>query len=105
MSGTVEGVTNEAGHLTLVAKTERIDAAAAREFKTGALELLDGSPHSVSLDLAQVDFIDSSGIGALLSIQKKLAPSGIGLKLVRVKPQVQSVIELLRLHKVFEIEG
>lgn len=96
--GSTEGNT-----LTLSVKVDRIDAASAREFKSEALEMVVASTETVVVDMEPVDFIDSSGIGALLSIQKKLGPKKNPLKLVRMKPQVQSVIELLRLHRVFEI--
>jgi len=59
----------------------------------------------VFADLASLDFIDSSGVGALLSLYKRLPPPNPSVKLLRVKPTVQAVIELLRLHRIFEIEA
>ncbi len=56
----------------------------------------------VALDLGAVSFIDSSGVGALISLCKRL-PHGALVRLTRVQPEVRSVLELMRLHRVFEI--
>ena len=50
-----------------------------------------------------VDFLDSSGIGALLSVYKRLTKPQSTMRLIHVKPAVQSVLELMRMHRVFEI--
>jgi anti-sigma B factor antagonist len=91
--------------LNIVAKVRRLDAATAREVKDEVEKAWRGGIQSVSIDLQSVEFIDSSGVGALLSIYKRL-PVGTGsVKLINVHPAVQSVIELLRLHRVFELQA
>lgn len=81
---------------------EAIDATNAADMKA-ALNSVDTQDSSrVVLDLAAVDFIDSSGIGALLSFYKKMEQK---VSLKNPTPTVLSVLELLRLHRVFEIES
>lgn len=65
-------------------------------------ELYTDKAMPVRVNLAEVDFVDSSGIGALLSLFKSCNQK---LTLVSPKPSVISVLELLRLHRVFEIEA
>lgn len=80
---------------------ESLDASNAAEIKTTLKELdLQGQTHVV-LNLEQVEFIDSSGIGALLSFYKEMNQQ---LSLRHPSATVLSVLELLRLHRVFEIE-
>jgi anti-sigma B factor antagonist len=55
--------------------------------------------------MAMVDFLDSSGIGALLSVYKRLTTPQSIMRLVDVKPAVQSVLELMRMHRLFEIRA
>jgi anti-sigma B factor antagonist len=55
--------------------------------------------------LSQVTFLDSSGIGALLSLYKLLPTSNPSFKLRCVQPAVQAMIELLRLHRIFDLES
>ena len=90
--------------LKLSVRARRLDAASARDFKLECEAAWQANIAAVEIDLGLVDFVDSSGIGALLSVYKKLPAQSSGVKLLRVKPAVQSVIELLRLHRIFEVQ-
>ena len=91
--------------LYLVVKVARLDAAEARGFKQECETAWSDQVGAVEIDLGGVQFIDSSGIGALLSVYKKLPAGTSSVKLTNVTPTVQSVIELLRLHRIFELES
>jgi anti-sigma B factor antagonist len=90
-------------HLNL--KIARLDASIARGFKKECEAAWTDEVKAVVMDLGCVEFIDSSGIGALLNVYKKLPPGTPSARLVNVTPSVQSVIELLRLHRIFELEA
>jgi len=91
------------GNLRVTVLVSRLDAAIVRDFKTGVDAAWTSGITAVEIDLASVEFVDSSGIGALLSVYRKL-PAGSGAtRLVNVKPGVLAVLELLRLHRVFEL--
>jgi anti-sigma B factor antagonist len=80
----------------------RIDAAVALEFKeTMRRSARDCSAHIV-LDLGQVDFIDSSGLGAIVATMKHLAPAR-SLILAGMTPTVDKVFKLTRMDSVFSI--
>jgi anti-sigma B factor antagonist len=90
--------------LKVAVTAARLDALAVREFKAGIEAAWSPAVRRVVIDLSPVSFVDSSGVGALLSVFKKLeAPASV--KLLHLQPPVQSVIELLRLHRVFEISA
>ncbi len=89
--------------LKITLKVPRLDAAVARGFKQECEEAWADGINAVEIDLGVVQFIDSSGIGALLSIYKKLPAGSASVRLLRATPEVQSVIELLRLHRIFEL--
>lgn len=90
--------------LRVVLSLERLDANAAAAVKQQLdFDLPPGLKRAV-VDLAGLKFIDSSGIGVLLSIYRKLPQEGSRVALRNVDPAVQSVIELLRLHRIFDIE-
>lgn len=89
--------------LSVTVLVSRLDAAIAREFKAGVEAAWVPGLTEVEIDLGAVEFVDSSGIGALLSVYRKL-PAGAGVtRLKQVKPGVLAVLELLRLHRVFEL--
>ncbi|MEI6350939.1 MAG: STAS domain-containing protein [Verrucomicrobiota bacterium] len=95
----------EGSDLSLRVNPSRLDALTAAEFKKDCAEIWQQGIASVRVDLSEVQFIDSSGVGALLSIYKRLPAPNPTVKLECVQPAVQAVIELLRLHRIFEIEG
>ncbi|MEM7726316.1 MAG: anti-sigma factor antagonist [Cyanobacteria bacterium P01_A01_bin.45] len=61
-------------------------------------------PKEVTIDFHQTTFIDSSGLGALVSNLKTAQEKNIDFKLKNVTPQVMSVLNLTGLDKVFPIE-
>ena len=80
----------------------RIDAACAIQFKDAMRELAAGETGRVILDLGQVNFIDSSGLGAIVAVMKMLAPDR-RLDLAAPTPNVQRVLSLTRMNTVFTV--
>ena len=89
--------------LKLIVKVARLDASTVRGFKKECQKIWDPKINHIWADLSQVTFLDSSGVGALLSLYKLLPLSNAGFKLRRVQPPVQAMIELLRLHRIFDV--
>jgi len=81
----------------------RLDIEVAAEFRTELLQLIDSGQHRVVVDLSDVVFIDSSGLGALVSALKtlKLLKTDGDIRLANVQPPVVSLLEIIRLHRVF----
>ncbi|WP_425093115.1 STAS domain-containing protein [Tropicimonas sp. S265A] len=90
----------------LVATVEdsRIDAAGAVAFKDAMVKLKSEPQARVVLDLAQVDFLDSSGLGAVVSVMKAYGADKT-LELASLSPIVEKVLRLTRMDKVFRIHG
>lgn len=82
---------------------ERLDAHISQEFKEYLLRLLENGAKTLVLDLSEVRFVDSSGLGALLSGHKNASLREGRFALAGVQARVQSMFELTRLHRVFEI--
>lgn len=91
--------------LEIKVNQSKFDAASITEFKESLDSAWSDKIRSVAIDLSSVQFIDSSGVGALLSVQKKLPSDSSPVTLVNAKPNVVSVIELLRLHRVFNLQS
>lgn len=89
--------------LLLIAVTEaRIDAAVALQFKDRFREACATPSRRVVLDLARVDFVDSSGLGAIVAALKMME-SGRRLELAGLTPPVERVLRLTRMDRVFVI--
>jgi len=87
----------------LTIQDERIDAHNSNELKEYLLELIEKGEKHIIVQLAHVRFIDSSGLGALLSGHKHMAMKSGQFALANIQQQVLSMFELTRLNRVFEI--
>lgn len=87
----------------LTIQNERIDAHNSTELKEYISELIDNGESQIIVQLKQVRFIDSSGLGALLFGHKQLTAKSGRFALANIQPQVLSMFELTRLTRVFEI--
>lgn len=77
-------------------------SSTARAWKDRAAKSL--ANHSeAGIDLSMTRFIDSSGLGVLLSLNKTLRAEGRTLRLLKPSSTVAQLIELTRLHRIFEI--
>lgn len=88
--------------LVVTAMEPRIDAAGAIRFKDRMRELVQAPAPRVVLDLSQVTFLDSSGLGAVVAVMKLLGPAR-KLELSGLTPTVQKVFRLTRMDSVFTI--
>ena len=94
----------EKGQVVLIeVKEERLDAHNSGELKAEMLKLFDEGKNNILIDLKDVRFVDSSGLGSLVSGFKNASARNGNLKLCGLQPQVKSMFELTRLHRVFEI--
>jgi len=89
-------------NLVIVVEDRRIDAAAAMRFKERMLELTHGWDGRVILDLHKVDFLDSSGLGAVVGSMKQLGRDR-QLDLAGLTPTVDKVFRITRMDRVFRI--
>lgn len=96
---------DSADHGTIIRVPEpRIDAAVAIRFKDAMRALTDDAAERVILDLSRVDFIDSSGLGAIVAAMKQLR-DGQKLELAALNPNVAKVFRLTRMDSVFVIHA
>jgi anti-sigma B factor antagonist len=96
-------VTEIAGVTILKPMNERLDAHNSDTLKVAMKEAFERGAKKVLVDLGQLRFIDSSGLGALVSGFKNSVSHRGHLALSNLQGQVQSMFELTRLHRVFDI--
>jgi anti-sigma B factor antagonist len=82
--------------------TRRLDAAVALSFKDSVLGIVKSGRTRLVLDMSAVQFVDSSGLGALVSILKDVGVKGV-LTIAEVQPALDSLLKLTRMDKVFAI--
>ena len=86
-----------------VAVRGEIDIASSDELRSALLGLSDQGARQVTVDLSDLDFIDSTGLGALIRVLKHYRAQGGDLKLASPTRPVQKVLEITSLDKLFQI--
>lgn len=90
----------EAGTAVVVQPTGRLNMVAAPGLRDQLRDLVDGGSRRVVVDLSATEFIDSSGLGALISGLKAARQAGGDLRIAAPNTQVTSVLKLTRLDRV-----
>ena len=80
----------------------RLDAAIAIRFKDRLREVTSRNGPRIVLDLSRVQFMDSSGLGAILAIRRGLGETRV-LELSALTPNVDRVFRLTRMDSIFTI--
>ena len=78
-------------------------ASNAAQVRDDIRAALTPSTTVLDIDLSGVTFLDSSGLGALISLHKSLRSQNGTVRLVNPSLNVRQILELTRLHRVFEI--
>ena len=77
---------------------------AAADFRLKINEYIENGVVDFIFNFSECTFIDSTGLGVLVSIYKKCAERNGKLKLLSLRPEVRKLFKLTRLDRVFEIE-
>ena len=83
--------------------TGQLDAYSEKQFTTFINDVLDSNQLSVVIDLSNIDFIDSCGLGAMVQVAKKCAKSKTAFFVVG-NPRVVQTIKLVRLEEFLHLE-
>ncbi|GAA4904094.1 STAS domain-containing protein [Ferrimonas pelagia] len=92
-----------AGNLVIHIHANRLDAASAMTFKQAVEAALPDKGAGIILDLAEVSFMDSSGLGAVVAVHKGL--HGGQIKVVGLQQAVQELFRLTRMDRIFQCHG
>ena len=93
----------EAGDVTVVTVEGQLIVANRQELKQVIQDALDAGDRKFVLDFAPTAYIDSSGLGALVSINRKVREQGGELRLAGLNEDLRSLFELTKLDTLFLI--
>ena len=88
--------------LVIELREDNLDASNVREFRDAVQSLIQDRS-KVVLDMAGVNFVDSSGLGALISCLRQLNGRRGDFRLCEMSRTVRALFELMRMHRVFNI--
>lgn len=91
------------GDTLLISELKELGAANSNEFRDQARAALTPAQKNLEIDLSQTLFLDSCGLGTLISLHKTICARGGTVRLINPTPGVQQILELTRMHRIFEI--
>jgi len=97
-------VTHNGASTTLKLKEKKLDSSIASELKGEFLLICKPKVETLVVDLAEVDFCDSSGLSALLIADRKMKEHGGKVRLLHVHKKVAGLLKISMLDRVFDIQ-
>jgi anti-sigma B factor antagonist len=89
--------------IAILAIKGRLTAGESNPMREKIAELMAAGKTKIILDLAHVEYIDSTGLGGLVICYTQLKKAGGALKLMRLNRRNVELLALTRLHTVFEV--
>jgi anti-sigma B factor antagonist len=97
--------TREVSHVTIVDLSGRITLGEETgELRDTVRKLIAAGKKKIILNLAQVDYIDSSGVGELVSSFTAVRNAGGELKLLNLTKKVHDILNVTKLYTVFDVK-
>jgi anti-sigma B factor antagonist len=94
---------DEHGQIKVLACVGRMDAQVSDLLKDRIRQLLDEGATRLVMDMEGLDFLDSSGLGALVSCLRRVKEKKGEIKLAGLRPEVRSIFEITRVSRLFHI--
>jgi len=74
----------------------------AKDLSRKIAELLTEGHNKILLNLTEVTYVDSSGLGELVSSYGSVARAGGKIKLLNIQPRIAELLKMTKLHTLFE---
>ena len=96
-------LTKDKRGVVVVAVDGQLIVGNRQELKQKVLDALDGGARKFVIDFSKTGYIDSSGLGVLVSLSKKIREQGGELRLAGLNADLQTLFELTKLDTLFSI--
>jgi len=91
------------GETLNISGIKELAAANANSFRDQVRATLSEAQRVIEIDMSETMFVDSCGLGALISLHKTACSRNGLVRLLNPTPPVQQILELTRMHRIFEI--
>mgnify|MGYP000939218238 FL=1 len=80
-----------------------VDIYTSPELKNKIFELIEEKDLNIVINGENLDYIDSTGLGVLMGIYKKMQGKTLDLQIINLKPNIYKLFDITGLNKVFNI--
>ncbi|WP_025161509.1 STAS domain-containing protein [Paraclostridium bifermentans] len=82
-----------------------LDVAGADKVKTHLNRLIEEQPVDIKMDFTNLEYIDSTGLGALIGVLKRLKVNDKDIYVLNARKNVKKIFSITGLDKIFKVEG
>ncbi|HEY8362886.1 MAG TPA: STAS domain-containing protein [Tissierellaceae bacterium] len=105
MSLSVETIFSEKENKWIFFPKGEIDIYTSSKFKEEVLKHYNSKKKDIEIDGKELSYIDSTGLGALISILKRLKEDNLKIYISNLKPNIRKIFDITELDKLFIIRG
>lgn len=93
----------QAGEITVIEVEGQLIVGNRQELKQRVLDEVEAGARNFAIDFEKTGYIDSSGLGVLVSLSKKIREQGGELRLACLNQDLRTLFELTKLDTLFQI--
>ena len=82
-----------------------LDVAGADKVKTHLNSLIEEQPVDIKMDFTNLEYIDSTGLGALIGVLKRLKVNDKDIYVLNARKNVKKIFSITGLDKIFKVEA
>lgn len=94
---------SQKGKIIILKCEGSLDADNVAAFKKTAYDLLDKGSLKFVLDATSIDFVDSMGLGVLISMLRRVKQKDGDIKIAALAPDVKTIFEITKLYRLFDV--
>lgn len=81
-----------------------VDIYTSPEFKATIIDIIKNNNTNIIINCEKLDYIDSTGLGAIMCIYKEIVNKNLYIKLKNVKPNIYKIFDITKLNEILNIE-
>ena len=105
MSLEIEIILDEIEDRWIVLPEGEIDIYTSPKFKQKVLDAFDKDEKDILIDCKELEYMDSTGLGSLIYILKKVKEKDYKIYIDNIKPNIKKLFDITQLDKLFIIRG
>lgn len=91
------------GNITVVKCSGSLDSDHVAAFKKVVYDLYESGSYKFVLDAEEIDFVDSMGLGVLISLLRRVKQRDGDIKIASLSPDVKMIFEITKLFRLFDV--
>ena len=84
-------------------ESQELNHVVSHDFQRQIQPIFEEKQFNIALDMDSVDFMDSMGIGTLITLRNKLMKEKGNIAMFNISERVKKIIDIAALHKVFDL--